>query len=128
MSFTATNPPHRVGGLRTPRFIVQLTLAGRVNLAAALAALTLAASPVLWSQAVVAEVYALNAVFVAAILVVLIASLRAAQRRSNLTNAEEIASSQKLRLAMTCDEFFNSLSSLTPLMPRIDFPPQEFGL
>ncbi|MBM4146937.1 MAG: hypothetical protein FJ240_11830 [Nitrospira sp.] len=43
-------------------------------------------------------------------------SLRA--KRSNLAfnkiNGLEIASSQKLLLAMTCDEFFNSLASLTP--------------
>ncbi len=42
------------------------------RLAAALAAIALAASPVFWSQAVVAEVYALNALFVAAILFLLI--------------------------------------------------------
>jgi hypothetical protein len=58
------------------------------RLAAALAAIMLAASPVFWSQSVVAEVYALNALFVAAILCLLIASLRAAQRRSNLAQEE----------------------------------------
>jgi hypothetical protein len=46
------------------RVIVALT---SDRLAAALAAIALAASPVYWSQAVVAEVYALNALFVAAI-------------------------------------------------------------
>jgi hypothetical protein len=47
------------------RMIVALT---SDRLAAAFAAITLAASPVFWSQAVVAEVYALNALFVALIL------------------------------------------------------------
>ena len=51
------------------------------RLAAALAAIALAASPVFWSQAVVAEVYALNALFVSVILFLLIKVLRA---RSNL--------------------------------------------
>jgi hypothetical protein len=45
------------------------------RLAAALAAIALAASPVFWSQAVVAEVYALNAVFVAAILLLTVSLL-----------------------------------------------------
>ncbi|MBI5566746.1 MAG: DUF2723 domain-containing protein [Chloroflexi bacterium] len=49
--------------------IVRLTID---RLAAALAALTLAASSVFWSQAVVIEVYALNALFVAIILAMLI--------------------------------------------------------
>lgn len=47
------------------------------RLAAALAALLLAASPVFWSQAVVAEVYALNALLMAAILYLLLNFLRA---------------------------------------------------
>lgn len=51
------------------RLIVRLT---SDRLAAALAALTLAASSVFWSQAVVIEVYALNALFVSIILTVLI--------------------------------------------------------
>jgi hypothetical protein len=55
------------------RMIVALT---SDRLAAAFAAITLAASPVFWSQAVVAEVYALNALFVAAILFLLIKLLR----------------------------------------------------
>jgi hypothetical protein len=46
------------------------------RLAAALAAIALAASPVFWSQAVVAEVYALNALFVAAIVFLLLKLLR----------------------------------------------------
>ena len=40
--------------------------------AAAIAALTLAATPAFWSQAIVAEVYALNALFVAIILTLLV--------------------------------------------------------
>lgn len=55
------------------RTIVALT---SDRLSAALAAIALAASPVFWSQAVVAEVYALNALFVAAILFLLINLLR----------------------------------------------------
>ncbi len=51
------------------RLIVHLT---SDRLAAALAALALAASSVFWSQAVVIEVYALNALFVAIILALLI--------------------------------------------------------
>ena len=51
------------------------------RLAAALAALLLAASPIFWSQAVIAEVYALNAVFVAAILFLLIRLLSAPSNR-----------------------------------------------
>jgi hypothetical protein len=60
------------------RTIVALT---SDRIAAALAALVLAASPVFWSQAVVAEVYALNALFVAAMLFLLIRLLSV---RSNL--------------------------------------------
>jgi len=51
------------------RLIVRLT---SDQLAAALAAMTLAASSVFWSQAVVIEVYALNALFVAIILSLLV--------------------------------------------------------
>jgi hypothetical protein len=47
------------------------------RLAAALAAIALAASPVFWSQAVVAEVYALNALFVSAILFLVVSLLSA---------------------------------------------------
>lgn len=52
-------------------YAASLTLT-RDRLISALAALTLAASGVFWSQAVVAEVYALNALFVAAIVWLLI--------------------------------------------------------
>ena len=57
------------------------------RLAAALAAIALAASPVFWSQAVVAEVYALNALFVAAILhlTVILISARSAIRNQKST-------------------------------------------
>ncbi|HTP07183.1 MAG TPA: DUF2723 domain-containing protein [Anaerolineae bacterium] len=54
------------------RTIVALT---SDRLVAALAAIALAASPVFWSQAVVAEVYALNALFVAAILLLAVSLL-----------------------------------------------------
>ncbi len=53
------------------------------RLAAALAALMLAASPVLWSQAVVAEVYSLNALFVAAILFLTAGLLRTESKIQN---------------------------------------------
>ncbi len=56
------------------RTIVTLTTD---RLAGALAAIALAASPIFWSQAIVAEVYALNALLVAAILFLLIHLLRA---------------------------------------------------
>jgi hypothetical protein len=56
------------------------------RLSAALAAIALAASPVFWSQAVVAEVYALNALFVAAIMLLLI-NLLHAQFRSQKPEA-----------------------------------------
>lgn len=58
----------------TYRTIVALT---SDRLAAALAAIALAASPIFWSQAVVAEVYALNALFAAAIVFLLVNLLRA---------------------------------------------------
>jgi hypothetical protein len=63
------------------RMIVLLT---SDRLAAALAALALAASPVWWSQAVVAEVYALNAVFVAALLFLSLNLLSAQSTIQNL--------------------------------------------
>jgi hypothetical protein len=53
------------------------------RLSAALAALALAASPVFWSQAVVAEVYALNALFVAAMVYLLINLLHGQSRIQN---------------------------------------------
>jgi hypothetical protein len=51
------------------------------RLTAALTVLLLAASPVLWSQAVVAEVYALNALFVAALLGLLVILLLGVEDR-----------------------------------------------
>ncbi|HSD83941.1 MAG TPA: DUF2723 domain-containing protein, partial [Anaerolineae bacterium] len=72
------------------RTIVALT---SDRLAAALAGLALAAAPVLWSQAVVAEVYALNALFVSAILFLLIRllSIRSSLPVSLRNSAERAA-------------------------------------
>ena len=62
------------------RTIVALT---SDRLAAALAAIALAASPVFWSQAVVAEVYSLNALLVASILFLLLNLLSAQSKIRN---------------------------------------------
>ncbi len=91
------------------RAIVALT---SDRLAAALAAIALAASPVFWSQAVVAEVYALNALFVAAILFLLI----------------KLAADSIQPPGAASTQASNLYASLLPLRPRLLASPHQRDL
>jgi hypothetical protein len=98
------------------RAIVALT---SDRLAAALVAITLAASPVFWSQAVVAEVYALNALFVAAILLLLVNLLQARSNFRSPTSHFQFPTSNFYLLFFLCGLAFSHHLTSVILIPAI---------